>query len=236
MILITGAAGKTGRALINALQRSGRQIRAFVRNQVQADLLISLGAEQTFIGDLRSSKDLERAVQGVRAVYHICPNMHPDEVAIGQSLISASRGKIEHFVYHSVFHPQIETMPHHWNKLRVEELIIGSGLDFTIFQPTAYMQNVLGQLDQVKRSSVYRIPYNVDTRVSMVDLGDVAEVAADSLASEGYFLVTKGNRRSAFIKPQARCGRGRDPNSGMAAAGGTNRLGGVSDQYPCQDV
>jgi hypothetical protein len=23
-------------------------------------------------------------------------------------------------VYHSVLHPQIEAMPHHWNKLRVE--------------------------------------------------------------------------------------------------------------------
>ncbi|MEN8240669.1 MAG: NmrA family NAD(P)-binding protein [Chloroflexota bacterium] len=187
MILITGAAGKTGRAIINALQRSGRQIRAFVRSQVQADLLINLGAGQAFIGDLRSSADLERAVEGVCAVYHICPNMHPDEVAIGQSLISACRGKVERFVFHSVFHPQIEVMPHHWNKLRVEEILIGSGLNFTIFQPTAYMQNVLGQLNKVKRSGVYRIPYNVETRVSMVDLDDVAEAAADSLINEGYF-------------------------------------------------
>jgi uncharacterized protein YbjT (DUF2867 family) len=185
MILITGAAGKTGRAILKELKGIEEGIRVFVRNQVQADQLLKLGSKETFTGDLCNPTDLEKAVKGVRAVYHICPNMHPEEVKIGEQLIAAARGKIERFVYHSVFHPQIEAMPHHWNKLRVEEILIGSGIDYTIFQPTAYMQNILGQIDTIKRVGVFRNPYGVGTRVSMVDLEDVAAVAGDALVSRG---------------------------------------------------
>jgi hypothetical protein len=31
-------------------------------------------------------------------------------------------------VYHSVLHPQTEQMPHHWHKLRVEEMLLESRL------------------------------------------------------------------------------------------------------------
>jgi uncharacterized protein YbjT (DUF2867 family) len=108
--------------------------------------------------------------------------MHPAEVSIGRQLIEVClENSLERFVYHSVFHPQIEAMPHHWNKLRVEEILIGSGLNYTIFQPTAYMHNVLGRLEEVRRQGIYRIPYSVDTRISMVDLVDVAVCAAKAL-------------------------------------------------------
>ena len=34
-------------------------------------------------------------------------------------------------------------MPHHWQKMRMEEALFKSGMDFTILQPCAYMQNIL---------------------------------------------------------------------------------------------
>ena len=39
MILLTGAAGKTGKAILDALSKRNVQIRAFVRDQKQADTL-----------------------------------------------------------------------------------------------------------------------------------------------------------------------------------------------------
>ena len=101
-------------------------------------------------------------MKGVRAVYHIPPNVHPREVEIGDIVISCSTGNgVEHFVYHSVLHPQIEAMPHHWLKLRVEERLIASGLPFTILQPTAYMQNITSQLERIKERGIYQVPYPV---------------------------------------------------------------------------
>ena len=56
---------------------------------------------------------------------------------------AARRAGIRHLVYHSVLHPQVEAMPHHWQKMRVEEQLFAAGLPYTILQPAAYMQNVL---------------------------------------------------------------------------------------------
>jgi len=146
-----------------------------------------LGAQEVVAGDMRVQATVNQAAQGVRAVYHICPNMSPQEVAIGRIAIQAARtAGIEHFVYHSVLHPQTETMPHHWQKLRVEEQLFESGLSYTILQPAAYMQNVLAYWDQMLERNVYPVPYAVNTRLGMVDLEDVAAAAAIVLTEPGH--------------------------------------------------
>lgn len=187
MILITGASGKTGRAILQALVRRGEKVRAFVRRPEQVSAALALGALEAQVGDLSNRVDLERAMQGVQAVYHICPNMHPDEVALGELAIQSARAAgVERFVYHSVLHPQVQDMPHHWNKLLVEERLFQSGLNFTVLQPTVYMQNVLGQWRAMTERGVYPVPYAVDTRLSMVDLIDVGEAAARVLTEAGH--------------------------------------------------
>lgn len=179
MILVTGAAGKTGRAVIRALTTRGQSVRALVHRPEQVIAVRGLGAADVQVGDMRQPGSMERAAEGMDAVYHICPNMSPDEVAIGRCAIEASRrAGVKRFVYHSVLHPQVEAMSHHWLKLRVEEHLFESGLSFTILQPAAYMQNVLAQWDAVAETGVYSVPYASNTRLSMVDLDDVADAAA----------------------------------------------------------
>lgn len=187
MILVTGAGGKTGTAVIKALIAKGEAVRAFVRGEAQADEAEALGAADALIGDLRREEVLQVAMHGVQAVYHICPNVSPDEIVIGNSVIGAARATgVEHFVYHSVLHPQAEAMPHHWNKLRVEAALFESGLSFTILQPTAYMQNVLAGWEAIVERGVYTVPYPVETRLSLVDLDDVAAAAAIVLTEPGH--------------------------------------------------
>jgi uncharacterized protein YbjT (DUF2867 family) len=186
MILVTGAAGKTGRAVIRALTTKGEAVRALVHRPEQVQLVEEVGAREVVVGDMRVQATMDQAAQGVRVVYHICPNVSPDEVNIGQVAIGAARSAgVEHFVYHSVLHPQIEAMPHHWQKLRVEEQLFESGLCYTILQPTAYMQNVLAHWDQIMEQGVYPVPYAVETRLGMVDLEDVAEAASVVLTEPG---------------------------------------------------
>jgi uncharacterized protein YbjT (DUF2867 family) len=187
MILITGAAGKTGRAVLRALVARGESVRALVHRSEQMPPLEALGAQEVLAGDMRDQATMERAVYGVRAVYHICPNVSPDEVAIGQAAIAAARmAGVEHFVYHSVLHPQTEAMPHHWQKLRVEEKLFESGLPCTILQPSVYMQNVLAHWQQILAQGIYPVPYAVETRLGMVDLEDVAAAAAVVLTQPGH--------------------------------------------------
>ncbi len=187
MILVTGAAGKTGQAIIRALARRGGDVRALAYRRRQAATLEELGAREVVVGDVQDPETLTAAARGARAIYHICPNMHPREVEIGKMVVAAARSAgCERFVYHSVLHPQTETMPHHWHKLRVEEMLFESGLPCTILQPAAYMQNVLAGWQAITRDGVYAVPYAAETRISMVDLDDVAEAAARVLTEPGH--------------------------------------------------
>ncbi len=187
MILVSGAAGKTGRAVIRALAARGEAVRGLVRRPEQVELVERLGAREAVVGDMRDRAAMEQAVRGARTVYHICPNVSPDEVAIGRIGIAAARSAgVERFVYHSVLHPQVEAMPHHWLKMRVEEQLFESGLAYTILQPVAYMQNVLAQWEHILERGVYPVPYPAQTRLGMVDLEDVAEAAAIVLTEEGH--------------------------------------------------
>lgn len=198
MILVTGAGGKTGRAVVQALAaRQGAAggaansgpVRAFARSGRASDeaALRAAGAAEVVSGDMRVAADLARAMQGVNAVYHICPNVHPDEVSIGRAAIAAAQAAgVRHFVFHSVLHPQTEAMPHHWNKLRVEEMVFAAGLPFTILQPAPYMQNVLAGWAAITERGVYSVPYPVTSRLSLVDLDDVAQAAALVLGSTAH--------------------------------------------------
>ncbi|MFA9406324.1 MAG: NmrA family NAD(P)-binding protein [Anaerolineales bacterium] len=191
MILITGAAGKTGQAIIRALSKRAETVRALVFRAEQVPIAEASGASEVLVGDMRDASTMADALAGIRAVYHIPPNMSADEVPIGQNIITlATSSGIEHFVYHSVFRPQIEAMPHHWRKMRVEETLFSSGLVFTILQPTAYAQNILGNLEQVQEDGRYRVPYSLDTSTSLVDLEDVAETAAIVLSGDDHAYAT----------------------------------------------
>jgi len=192
VILVTGAAGKTGQAVIKALvARKSQPVRALVRRDEQTQIVKSLGAKEAIVGDMRDATTLKRAAQGVHAIYHICPNVSPEEIQIGKTAVAAAReAGVERFVFHSVMHPQTEAMTHHWNKLRVEEALFESGLAYTILQPSSYMQNVLGGWKAIVERGVYTVPYTVEARVSMVDLDDVAQAAAVILTEPGHLGAT----------------------------------------------
>jgi NAD(P)H dehydrogenase (quinone) len=187
MILITGAAGKTGRAVFKALLKCEQEVRVMVRRQEQADDFLAIGACSALVGDMTKIESYREAMDGIEAIYHICPNMHPCEVEIGLIAINTARTSgLKQFVYHSVLHPQVEKMPHHWNKLRVEEALFESGLNFTILQPAPYMQNILSGRDLILQEGRYLIPYPVCSRISMVDLEDLGRAAAAVLSESDH--------------------------------------------------
>jgi len=187
MILVTGAAGKTGKAVVKALAAKGAGVRAFVRNPDHAGALLALGATEVSFGSFEDARALAQATTGAQAIYHICPNVSREEVAYARAVAAAARTHgVTRIVYHSVLHPQIEAMPHHWQKMRVEEMLFAFSFDLTVLQPTAYMQNILGVWRGVIDDGVFRVPYPVETRLTLVDLDDVAEAAAIVLTQEGH--------------------------------------------------
>ena len=186
MILVTGSSGKTGQAIIKALSKNKIKCRALIHKPAYEGLMLSAGADETIVGNFQNRNDLLKAMKGISSIYHICPNMHPQEFNIAKNVIKACvKNGCGRFVYHSVIHPQVRKMTHHWQKLRVEELLFESSLRYTILQPTAYMQNITGYWKQIITGK-YVIPYPVETKISLIDLEDFAEVAVRVLTEPGH--------------------------------------------------
>ncbi|MBU3113577.1 SDR family oxidoreductase [Clostridium lacusfryxellense] len=189
MILITGANGQTGRAIINALLPKGERIRAFVFRAQQVEEIKSLGEMEVVVGNMMDQKAVDEALSGISTVYHICSAVNPDEVAIGEMIINAARkAKVEHFVYHSVLHSVLQDMPHHQKKLMVEELLVNSGIPYTIIQPAVFMQNILESWKSLTQKSIFQQKFftTPETRMCLLDLQDLAEAVSIILTSPAY--------------------------------------------------
>lgn len=133
--------------------------------------------------DLETGLGLDEALSGVTAVYHLAPNVHPDEVGMARRVVeSAVAAGVSRFVFHSVLHPHDGAMPHHVRKGEAEEVIRVRLPAATVLRPAAYHQNVVGGALEGRIS----VPYSLDTPFTNVDLDDVAEVAARVLTEDGH--------------------------------------------------
>lgn len=187
MYLIVGASGAVGLPTLRHLVKRGETVRALSSNEESAARLKEIGAAEVVVGDYRSDADVKRAMAGVRSVLHIPPRFTEDEAEIGIRVVEAAKAEsVDHFVFSSAYHPQMRKLDHHWTKLLVEEAVIESGLDFTITQPSMFMQNIRVEWAQVIEKGIYPRPYSPDRGMSCVDTEDLGEALATILTEPGY--------------------------------------------------
>src|SRR5215472_16367328 len=84
MILITGASGFVGAAVVRQLLQAGHAVRAFIRPTSAHTNLAGLPVE-IVQGDLREPDSLMRAMAGIRFVFHVAADYrlwarHPQEI------------------------------------------------------------------------------------------------------------------------------------------------------------
>ncbi|GGK80821.1 SDR family oxidoreductase [Ornithinimicrobium pekingense] len=192
-VTVLGATGKTGRAVVAAALRRGLTVRATSRDPGHGApaVVTSGGPDGTrspqATGDPRLSwhradvvtgEGLADALTGADAAYLIVPNVHPAEVeAVELATRAATEAGVERLVYHSVADPDDARMAHHLRKGAAERAVRRLRPDAVVLRPCAYLQNLLpsavaGHLE---------VPYRLSAPFSLVDLDDVAEVAAAAL-------------------------------------------------------
>ncbi len=183
-VLMVGATGKFAGLVVPELTKRGAIVRALVRDGSKAEQAQHQGAAETAIGDLNDAASLRRAAEGVDAVFHINPAFAPDEAEMGVAMVEAAKATGVHkFIFSGVIHPSIAKMRNHSAKQPVEEALYESGMDFTVLQPTMFMQNVEGSWKTIVEKSRFALPYSKEKKASYVDYRDVAEAAA--LAATG---------------------------------------------------
>ena len=177
MILVTAANGNQGRRLTPRLLHAGFPVRACVRSEASGQELRDLGVAEVCVGDMADPAFVSAAMRGIDSVYYVGPTLHPAERAMGFAAVDAARAAdVGHFVFSSVLHAITTDLIQHEIKRDIEEHLLSSGLEFTILQPANYM--LAHRLRSVFDEGVFRLSWSLDRRQSMVDLDDVAEVAA----------------------------------------------------------
>lgn len=180
-VLVTSAHGNQGRQLVPQLVARGILVRALDITPAAEAPLKAAGAAEVIIGDASDPHVLAAACAGVDAVYHIGPNAHPRETAMGKAVIDAARtAKVRHFIYSSVLHPEITALAQHTAKRDVEEYLFESGLDHSILQPAHYMQTL--QYHPAMISGKFLLTWSLDRRQVLIDVADIAAVAAKVIA------------------------------------------------------
>ena len=179
-ILVTGASGRTGRAVISALQNYDIIIRAYIRRDEVAEELKTLGADEIALGDLFDFSILEEAVIGCSQVIHICPPMDPRETELAIKITDfCLKHGVKRLLLYSVLHPLLSEVRHHNLKLRAEEYLVNSGQVYTILQPGRYMQHHVPIWKEIIETGKHRMPFSIDTKFNIVDLADLAEAVAN---------------------------------------------------------
>ena len=187
LVLVTGASGRTGRAVISVLQKYGVRIRAFIRRVQVSDDLKKLGADEIILGDLFDFEMLEAAVRGCSQVLHICPPMNPREAELANKITDlCSMNDVTRLVLYSVLHPLISEVRHHHLKLQAEEYLINSGQNYTILQPGRYMQHHDLIWTEILETGMHRMPFSIDAKFNIVDLADLAEATALVLMGDSH--------------------------------------------------
>ena len=121
----------------------------------------------------------------MRAAVFIGPTYDQLETTMGINLVDAAvKAGVERFVGFSVCHPAIEFLLNHESKLRFEDYLLNSGLEFTILQPMNYMQNF--DPVQVSSDGVLPVPFSIDRAHSWIDLVDLGEAGAIVLTEQGH--------------------------------------------------
>jgi len=188
-VLVTGASGNVGRAVVDALASQPVRIRAMVSSVRSPD---SGDTIERVRGDFRDPSTYAEVVAGCDAIFLLRPPPIADvEHTLCPFIDQAIAAGVGHIVFLSVMgadHNRI--VPHH----KVEVHLARCGVSHTILRPGFFAQNFgdAYRLDLKKDNRIY-VPAGRG-RVAFVDVRDVGELAADALchperhAGRGYPL------------------------------------------------
>ena len=178
-ILITGATGTIGSALVQRLANQHVPVRALTRDPSKAKFPNGVTAVS---GDMLDVESIRKALQGVSTLFLLNAVSAQELTEAVLTLNLAREAGIQRLVYFSVFNGEAFTnVPHFTSKHTVERMIAQMGLPATILRPNCFMQNDAHFFkDALLGPGLYPFPIG-EKGVSMVDVRDIAEIAATAL-------------------------------------------------------
>ncbi|MGD0639610.1 MAG: NmrA family NAD(P)-binding protein [Roseiarcus sp.] len=181
-ILVAGAAGKTGGAVVSQLRQGGWPVRALVRRlDSRSERLRALGAEVA-VADLFDPQQLREAMRGTARAYY-CPPWHPHMIESATAFALAAReARLEAIVGLSQWlaspsHPSLATRQNWLVDQMFSKL---PGVAHVIVNPGFFADNYLRLIGFAAQLGIFPMPTGA-SRNAPPSNEDIARVAVAAL-------------------------------------------------------
>jgi uncharacterized protein YbjT (DUF2867 family) len=186
MILVTGATGLNGKALVRQLSAKGVPLRALVRNVGKAAELAALPNVEIVVADMAKPETLPAALRGVdRAMLN--SSADPAMLEVQSNFIAAAaKAGVKHVVKLSGIMPELDS-PFRFARMHgeIEKRLEASGMAFTHLRAGEFMPTYFRQVPSIVANGALFLPME-NQRIASIDVGDLAEIAAMILAGQGH--------------------------------------------------
>jgi uncharacterized protein YbjT (DUF2867 family) len=181
-VLVGGATGRQGTAVVDELLRRGYAVRALTRNpsSERAAQLADRGIE-VVQGDYADPASLASALEGIDRFFYYS-GFSMKEVDEGANVITAAKSAgVRHLVYSSGAAAEPGVGMAGAAKMQVEEAIVASGVPYTVLRPVAFMENFDGQQKRFATMGLVdsRAPDRELTFIAIRDIGFLVGEAFD---------------------------------------------------------
>ncbi|GAA2300154.1 NAD(P)H-binding protein [Nonomuraea roseoviolacea subsp. roseoviolacea] len=190
MIVVTGATGNVGRALVATLAAAGEQVTAVSRQAAQVP-----DGVRHHRADLDDPASLRPALDGAAALFLLVAGGDPHAIlkeaaGVGRIVLLSSQG--------AGTRPEVYRHP-----VQYEEAVRESGADFTILRPGGFASNSFAWAESIRTTRTAAAPFG-DVGLPAIDPADIAEVAAAVLREPGHAGRTYELSGPAPVTPRER--------------------------------
>jgi uncharacterized protein YbjT (DUF2867 family) len=190
-VVVTGATGQQGGAVVKSLLERGHEVRAVTRsaNSAKARQLANAGA--TLVSaSLEDTAALTKALEGATSLFAMTtPFEGGTQAETRQGISAANAAKVAgvHLVFTSVGSANRQTgVPHFDSKYEVEKHIAEIGVRATVLGPVYFMENLYFGKEQLA-NGIYATPLPPTRKLAQVAVADIGAVAARVLEDPGHF-------------------------------------------------
>jgi uncharacterized protein YbjT (DUF2867 family) len=187
-LLVLGATGGQGGAVVDALLARGLPVRALVRDPARSSARRLAGQRvEVVAGSLDDPESLAAAMAGVSGVFAVTTPFEAGvdaEVRQGRAIVTAARrARVPHLLFSSVAGAdQHSGVPHFDSKAVIEAELATAGVPYTILGPTYFFDNALGGADRI-RIGVLDLPLPPDRALQQLARPDLGAFAAEVLTN-----------------------------------------------------
>ena len=183
-VLVTGATGNTGRAILDELIERGVPVRAMVRTA--ADRARLPDGVPVAAADFDDAASVAAALHGAGRAYLVTPSSERAEEQQRRFADLAVQAGVRHLVVLSQLAAS-EQSPVRFLRYHaaVEQHVRDLGIAYTFLRPNLFFQGLLAFAGSIKTEGRFYAPIG-DAQISAVDTRDIAAVAATALTEPGH--------------------------------------------------